>query len=143
MAIKGTYLLCINIKETIDVKIGALGPTWFTCGRYIYVGSAMNSLEPRLNRHIKTSRGDHHVTHWHIDYLLREPAVELEAIYYKEASEKLECVYASEVAEHGAPVKGFGCSDCKCGSHLYKIDCYGFIEKMGFKKLATGSPQLP
>ncbi|MFH2111905.1 MAG: GIY-YIG nuclease family protein [Candidatus Bathyarchaeota archaeon] len=143
MALKGTYLLCIRVKETTEIKIGALGLTRFPHGRYVYVGSALNSLEPRINRHIKTSRGEHHVTHWHIDYLLREPATELEAAYFTEAPEKLECEYASAVADHGTAVKGFGCTDCRCVSHLYKVDGCGFIEKMGLRKWARGSPQLP
>jgi len=143
MALKGTYLLSIRVNETIDVKVGALGLIRFSCGRYVYVGSALNSLEPRITRHLKTSRGEHHVTHWHIDYFLREPVVELETIYFTEAKERQECAYASAVADHGTAVKGFGCSDCKCESHLYKVDNCDFMEKMGLKKWAIGSSQLP
>ena len=143
MVLRGTYLLCIRVKKTIEVKIGALGHIRFPRGRYIYVGSALNSLEPRINRHIKTSKGEHNITHWHIDYLLREPTAELEAAYFTKAPEKLECEYASAVADHGTAVKGFGCSDCKCESHLIKVDDYNFIEKMDLKKWVRDSPQLP
>jgi len=140
MTLKGTYVLCIRVKETIDVIVGALGLIQFQSGMYIYIGSALNSLKPRIIRHIETSRGTHNVTHWHIDYLLREPAVRLEAVYFTDATERLECVYASAVAEHGTAVKGFGCSDCRCVSHLYNVHDCGFIEKMGLKKWPTDIP---
>jgi Uri superfamily endonuclease len=143
MTMKGTYLLSIRVNETVDVKVGALGLIRFPRGRYIYIGSALNSLEPRITRHIRTSRGEHHVTHWHIDYLLIDPAVEIETIHFTEAEGRKECVFASVVADHGTTIKGFGCSDCKCKSHLYKVEDIGFIEKMGLKKWVKVSPQLP
>ena len=58
-------------------------------GYYVYIGSAMNSLVPRLNRHLS----DEKKMHWHIDYLLKSP----------------DC---------GEEIPGFGCSDCSCSSHL-------------------------
>jgi len=136
-------MLCIHIKEAIEVNVGVLGLKRFPRGRYVYVGSALNSLEPRINRHIKTSRGEHQVTHWHIDYLLREPAAVLETVYVTETHERLECGYASLLGDHGTSVKGFGCSDCRCSSHLYKVDDWEFIEEIGLKKWVRGSPQLP
>lgn len=134
MVLRGTYCLCIYVTADIEVKVGALGLLPFHRGRYIYIGSALNSLAPRINRHKKISRGQHQVTHWHIDYLLREPVVEIESIHYTEAAERKECFLASEVAKHGTAVKGFGCSDCKCESHLYGVDDCGFVEKLGLKK---------
>ena len=134
MPVKGTYCLCINVEDDIKIKVGALGEIIFTKGAYIYVGSALNSLLPRLDRHLKHSRGEHDVTHWHIDYLLREPLVSMESIYMNDNGEKLECIMATNVAEHGEPIPRFGCSDCKCVSHLYKVGSFGFLEKMGLKK---------
>ena len=63
MPVKGTYCLCINVEEDIKIRVGALGDIIFTKGAYIYVGSALNSLIPRLDRHLKHSRGKHDVTH--------------------------------------------------------------------------------
>ncbi len=134
MPVKGTYCLCINVEEDIKIRVGALGEIIFPMGSYIYVGSALNSLLPRLDRHLKHSRGEHDVTHWHIDYLLREPLVSMDSIYMNDNGEKLECVMAAKVAEHGEPVPRFGCSDCRCVSHLYSVDSFGFLEKMGLKK---------
>jgi Uri superfamily endonuclease len=132
--VKGTYCLCINVEEDIKIRVGALGEINFHTGSYIYVGSALNSLIPRLDRHLKHSRGEHDVTHWHIDYLLREPLVSMDSIYMNDNGEKLECIMAANVAGHGEPVPRFGCSDCRCVSHLYRVGSFGFLEKMGLKK---------
>jgi Uri superfamily endonuclease len=132
--VKGTYCLCINVEDDIKIRVGALGEIIFQKGYYIYVGSALNSLLPRLDRHLKHSRGEHDVTHWHIDYLLREPPVSMESIYMNDNGEKLECIMTAKVAEHGEPVPRFGCSDCRCVSHLYKVGSFRFLEKMGLKK---------
>ncbi len=136
MPIPGTYCLCIENNETKKIKIGALGLHEFKEGRYIYVGSALNSLIPRLERHLKTSRGEHHVTHWHIDYLLREQTVEIDSIYVIESPEHMECSIAEKVSTYGEPVLGFGCSDCKCTSHLYNVKNFDFLGKIGLKKWA-------
>jgi len=142
MVTKGAYCLCINVRGDIDVIVGALGTITFPEGEYVYVGSALNSLEPRVKRHMYTSTGDHDVTHWHIDYLLRETAATIQTAYVVETDERLECAIAGKVAEHGRPVKGFGCSDCRCVSHLYKVEGFGFLEKMGMRRLRD-SPRLP
>jgi Uri superfamily endonuclease len=132
--VKGTYCLCINVEEDISIKVGALGEIDFPSGPYIYVGSALNSLLPRLERHLKNSRGEHDVTHWHIDYLLRDPNVSIESIYMNDNGEKLECAIADKIAERGEPTPRFGCSDCRCVSHLYSVDSFSFLKKMGLKK---------
>ena len=131
---KGTYCLCINVKKDQVIRVGALGELEFTSGNYIYVGSALNSLYPRLDRHLKHSRGEHNVTHWHIDYLLKNPEVSIQVIYMYDNGAKLECIIAAKVAEHGEPKPKFGCSDCKCNSHLFKVESFDFVEKMGMKK---------
>ncbi len=142
MVTKGAYCLCINVQWDIAVEVGALGNITFPKGEYVYVGSALNSLEPRIKRHTLTSIGSHAVTHWHVDYLLREPAAIIQEIYVVETDEKLECSIAEKVAENGQPVKGFGCSDCRCVSHLYRVEGFGFLGKIGMRKL-RGCPRLP
>jgi len=139
---KGVYCLCIIVREEITVEVGALGAIGFPEGEYVYVGSALNGMEPRVERHLHTSTGEHDVTHWHIDYLLREPAASIQKVYVLETEERLECTIATKVAEHGEPVKGFGCSDCRCVSHLYKVQGFGFLEKTVMRRL-RGPPRLP
>ena len=143
MVVRGTYCICICVEEDVDVIIGSLGLITFLRGMYIYVGSGLNSLIPRIVRHIKTSRGTHNVIRWHIDYLLRNPHVSISDVYVLEKTERLECVISEEVSHQGEAVKGFGCSDCRCTSHLYRVDGFEFLEKMGMRRFPIGSSLLP
>lgn len=145
MVTRGSYCLCVRVKEEAEIRVGAIGTLSFLRGLYIYVGSAMNSLEPRLTRHLRTSRGEGRVIKWHIDYLLSHPAVKIEDIYAVEGAAKKECEIAAKVAKMGEPVPRFGSSDCRCRSHLYRVEDCRFLEKMGLKKrdiggLLTSSP---
>jgi Uri superfamily endonuclease len=139
VVLKGTYSLYISISEPINVKIGALGDIKFDKGCYVYVGSAFNSLLPRIIRHFKVSREDHRVIHWHIDYLLREKEVRIERVYVKVNGEKKECSLAEKALMYGVPIKKFGSSDCKCVSHLFRVDDYKFLEKSGLEEMTLES----
>ena len=134
MVARGSYCLCIRVKNEAEIPIGSLGRLSFSKGLYIYVGSALNSLIPRLQRHLRTSRGEGTSVHWHVDYLLHHPGVEIEAIYSTDWAVRMECEIASEIAMEGKPITRFGCSDCYCVSHLYKVESCGFLGKMGLKK---------
>jgi Uri superfamily endonuclease len=35
---------------------------------------------------------------------------------------KWECQLASEIAKKGVEIRSFGCSDCKCSSHLFQFN---------------------
>jgi endonuclease-3 len=110
--------------------------------------AALNSLIPRLRRHLRTSRGEGRVAHWHIDYLLREPGVEIEAIYATDWAVRMECEIAAHVSEQGESVLRFGCSDCSCVSHIYRVKSFGFLKETGLKRVdlstlaSLPSPQL-
>ena len=132
---KGAYCLCIDVKERVLIRVGALGEIEFVPGQYIYVGSALNGLKARVQRHLKNSRGEHNVTHWHIDYLLRKKNVVIECIYVQYSAEKTECKIAEQVSKHGKPLRRFGCSDCKCSSHLYYVDEYSFLPELGLEQI--------
>ncbi len=125
---KGTYCLLINLGRNSAIKIGALGKTFFPKGNYVYVGSAMNSLEKRIQRHFRKKKKKH----WHIDFLLSSKNAKLEKAFFKESNKKEECLTAKKIAEAGIPVKGFGCSDCKCKSHFFKVK--NFSKPKGFKE---------
>lgn len=135
---KGSYLLLIKIKKPIDIKIGSLGRREFEKGHYVYVGSAMNNLRKRIERHLKSSRlrGGQEKKHWHIDYLLSSPETEIVDVYYKESEEKEECSVAEKIREGFSEViEKFGSSDCRCKSHLFKINKKELEKKLeGFKK---------
>jgi Uri superfamily endonuclease len=134
MVLKGVYCLCIRVKGEIDVEVGALGTLRFHEGLYIYVGSALNGLEARILRHIGTSHGTNKVIRWHIDYLLKELKVWIESVYVLATDERVECVLANEVFRRGEPIKGFGCSDCRCVSHLFEVEGCGFLRELGMER---------
>lgn len=132
---KGGYCLCIEVCDSINVRIGSLGFIDFIKGYYVYVGSALNGLRHRIDRHIKTSKGEHGVAHWHIDYLLRDENVMIRSVFIKESEVRIECEISREISKLGVPVKNFGSSDCKCGSHLYSIKSCEVVEKLGLEHL--------
>jgi Uri superfamily endonuclease len=113
--LKGTYCLIIHLKNDSQVKVGKLGPINFKEGYYVYVGSALNSLESRLKRHLSSNKK----IFWHVDYLLNSDDAELVDIVFAVDNGKWECTLASEISNEGSEIKGFGCSDCKCSSHLF------------------------
>jgi len=114
---KGAYILVIKINKNIKKKIGSLGYICFEKGMYVYIGSAMNSIEKRVGRHLRKKKKKF----WHIDYLLDSKDVKIEKVFYKESKRKEECKIAKSFSLIGSGVRNFGCSDCKCESHLYKI----------------------
>jgi Uri superfamily endonuclease len=121
----GVYCLMINLKEKSTIKIGKKGKTIFEKGCYVYVGSALNSLKARINRHLKQEKK----LHWHIDYLLKSEQSEIVEVHYTLTKNPLECQLAHEISKKGIGMEKFGCSDCKCHSHLfYFIDCLEGVE---------------
>ncbi len=110
---KGSYILLLKLKKNITINIGKLGKLDFKKGFYAYVGSALNGLESRINRHLRHKKN----IHWHIDYLL--DFAEITNVFYNENSVKNECIIANEFEKRLHLIKGFGCSDCKCKSHLF------------------------
>jgi Uri superfamily endonuclease len=132
--LRGTYCLCIVVEGEVTVEVGALGRHVFTPGCYIYVGSAMNGIEARVQRHLYTSRGVLKSIHWHIDYLLKEPEVKVDNIYLQQTNQRTECIIATAISRLGKPVKGFGCSDCHCISHLFKVEGWRVLTELGLDK---------
>ena len=110
---KGSYILIIELKKAKTIQIGKFDKIHFKKGIYAYVGSALNGLEARINRHLRKTKKKH----WHIDYLL--DFAEIVDVYYKENDAKEECKIAEKFEGEFVPIPGFGCSDCRCKSHLF------------------------
>lgn len=141
---KGTYCLIINVKTSFELKVGSLGKLKFRKGHYIYTGSALNSLKGRITRHLVKKKQKR----WHIDYLLANKNSDVEMVLYKESGVKdgrypasgrqnglsQECQIAKKIATYGTGIRNFGCSDCGCESHLFRItrDKIRWV-KMGMK----------
>ncbi len=107
----------------MNVKVGALGHVSFKKGLYAYVGSAQNNLELRLKRHLRKDKR----IFWHIDYLLANTEARVSKLFYKEGCKAVECLTAEDISRFGKPVRGFGCSDCRCESHLFYVDGNEFL----------------
>lgn len=111
---KGCYCLIVELNEDSEIQIGKkLGKIKFKKGYYVYVGSAMNSLESRISRHLSEDKK----MHWHIDYLLKQ--AEITDVIYNESTKKIECDLSQFLSRKTDGIKCFGCSDCECESHLY------------------------
>ncbi len=111
---KGSYILIIFLKEDRVIDVGKLGRFLFPKGYYAYVGSAMNSIEKRIERYLRRDKK----LKWHIDYLLLYGKV---VYVFKIPSEKkIECRVARKIESIGRIVaKKFGSTDCNCRSHLF------------------------
>jgi Uri superfamily endonuclease len=54
--LKGTYCLIIQLRDDTIIEVGKKGSINFKKGYYVYVGSALNSLETRLKRHLSSKK---------------------------------------------------------------------------------------
>ncbi|MDY6821241.1 MAG: DNA/RNA nuclease SfsA [Deferribacterota bacterium] len=111
---KGSYLLVLKLNVEGEILIGKLGEIFFKKGYYVYIGSAMNSLTKRINRHKRKRKNKH----WHIDYFI-EYAKFLKSFAIRE-TRRYECSLASRVKKIAkGEINNFGSSDCSCTSHLF------------------------
>ena len=112
----GCYLLVVRLAEPRRVVVGGLGVREMGPGYFVYVGSAMAGLAPRIARHKRKRKK----LRWHIDYLTSvADGVTAVAIMSRT---RLECRLATEMKRISVgETPGFGCSDCDCSSHLYEF----------------------
>ena len=114
--IKGIYCLTIKLVKKHNIRVGCLGNFGFPRGFYVYVGSAQNNLEGRIERHLRRDKK----MHWHIDYLLHYGQVI--CVHTYAAEKNAECILSQKIGNIKNAeilVSGFGSSDCSCASHLY------------------------
>ncbi len=106
---RGAYLLILKVDDFISVKGWEL-----RAGFYVYVGSGKKNLDQRIKRHLRKNKKNR----WHIDYLIEKAKI-IKVIPIR-TSEDLECRLAEELKKLSeASINGFGCSDCRCRSHLF------------------------
>ena len=112
---RGTYCLVMRLPNKSDIKIGRRSAVTFPRGYYCYVGSAMNNLEKRINRHMSKKKR----FHWHIDWFLEY--AEIVDVKRIESEKRLECFLSRDIASLSDRVimKGLGSSDCSCETHLH------------------------
>ena len=119
----GIYTLLLFLSKQVTLTIGKLGKQRFPMGYYTYTGSALgkgaSSLKHRIARHLRKEKR----MFWHIDYLLADENVSVEAVIVAETNENMECKtnqHIKTIMGAKVQVKGFGASDCRknCESHL-------------------------
>lgn len=112
----GTYILVMTLREPRTVRVGALGEHRFEAGTYVYAGSAMGGLDQRLNCHLSKRKK----VHWHIDNLTL--VCDSAEAYESYPDPVPECTLARIVEGCGGvpEMDGFGCSDCRCATHLFR-----------------------
>ena len=120
---RGVYVLVVSIDEPASLKVGRLGRLSFKKGLYAYVGSSQVGLRARVARHLRRNKK----RFWHIDYLLGSGVGSVVRVFWKEGEKTEECRLAGVLAKRGVPVLRFGCSDCRCRSHLFRIRSCGFL----------------
>lgn len=137
IAVKGVYVLVISVSKSLNVRVCERKSFSLVKGFYAYVGSAQRCLEKRLMRHFRRASKKYF---WHIDHLLAVNCVSVVKAFYKEAEKLEECRTAQSLSLISSPVDGFGCSDCRCGSHLFLFDSLSILDdaclKLGFKPSA-------
>ena len=132
---KGTYVLFLRFDEPVGTEVGSLGRIDLEAGTYCYVGSAMNGLDQRVSRHLCHEKNKR----WHIDFLTT--LCEEMTAYEHEGTDISECDLADHILKIGgqSAMKGFGCSDCGCQTHLFKVDegpTRGALEGLGMTVFA-------
>ena len=113
----GTYVLVITLGSDLTTEVGALGTLSFPAGVYLYTGSALGGLDQRVSRHIRHEK----TVKWHIDRLT--VAADSVIAYESYPDYVPECELASMAGDCGMvpSVDGFGCADCSCRTHLFRV----------------------
>ena len=113
----GTYALILRSRSRATAGIGRRLQLKIEPGYYVYVGSARGpgGLRARLTRHCRAEKRHH----WHIDYL--SPYANPVSVWYRAGEGQAEHGWAATLSEMGGltVLAGFGCSDCRCRSHLF------------------------
>ncbi|GAB4504141.1 MAG: GIY-YIG nuclease family protein [Anaerolineales bacterium] len=113
----GTYILLLQNPLKNNVQIGRWREIEFEAGYYLYVGSAFGpgGVRARVLRHFRSDKS----LRWHIDYL-RAVTTPL-GVWYTHDVVPHEHAWAGILhsIDDLSPIPGFGCSDCRCKTHLF------------------------
>jgi len=133
----GAYFLVIRLTKPRTITVGKLGRFSFAHGYYLYCGSAKKGIRARVVRHLRQKNKR---LHWHIDYLLADPAAEVITTHAFVNREECELVKVLITCGGKPHPLGFGASDCRagCRSHLVFFNSIGKVN-MAISQLADCS----
>ena len=121
---KGAYILILELSNTVSLNL-SIGLLTLEKGIYGYIGSARSAggLYSRIKHHLNK---DKKRLWWHIDYLTtREEVKPLHVLYALTEKDVEECV-SQVMLENpcwSPAAKGFGSTDKKSYTHLFKCIC--------------------
>lgn len=114
----GIYTLILSLNREMKLHVGSLGRICFKKGYFAYTGSARGPGGLiRVERHLDVLSGINTARRWHIDYLLPNTSFEDVAVTY--TIDDFECAIARKIGFELESIPGFGCTDCRCISHLH------------------------
>lgn len=114
---KGIYCLLMHLEKESNIKIRSKKFN-FPEGYYCYIGSALNNLKKRIERHKRKDKKKH----WHIDYFLEKAKIiDVKTI---KTEKKKECLFSSKLKNIKSQtiMKKFGSTDCNCETHLHYFE---------------------
>lgn len=111
---RGCYAIMLHLRRETPIPTGALGTVRYPPGWYLYVGSARQGLQARINRHRRRGRKK---LHWHIDYL-REETSWVEAFPFRGPGRDEASLVEAFLPLADSSIPRFGASDSTCESHL-------------------------
>ncbi len=116
----GAYILWLQANGAAAVQVGKLGCLQMQSGWYCYIGSAMGpgGVAARVGHHCRIARKPR----WHIDYLRAE--CHLRAVWYVLTPQRVEHAWVEVMASMpgaGQPLPGFGASDHRGATHLFRF----------------------
>ena len=124
----GTYALILQSRTEAEVQVGRWGVMAVEPGYYTYIGSAFGpgGVRARVLRHCRNDKPKR----WHIDYL--SELLNPHSVWYSHDAERLEHRWAAvfSAMDDVAAIRGFGCSDCRCYSHLFYTPAIVVLEKI-------------
>jgi len=103
--------LLLRLDQKVSIKHWTI-----EAGIYVYVGSAMGDLSARVARHLRKNKRKH----WHIDYLLEHAKVL--SVVMLPSERRLEEEISSALSKKFDGPEGFGSSDLKVKTNLYKLN---------------------
>lgn len=137
---RGDYMMVLQVEKDTDIHIGAQGCIHFPKGYYVYTGSAKKNLAARIARHQRKRKR----MHWHIDYLRQQSHV-IAAIPIRTTADWEHDLAQAVGAIAYWHIRGFGCTDCRCTSHLFgfsdnpihRMDFIQIVEEFRMNRIAA------
>jgi len=126
------------LRGDITKGVGRLGVLHLKSGFYAYTGSARGTGGfKRIDRHIDVLAGRNTTRRWHIDYLLPETMFRCAVV--SPTDQNLECTIAKGIGATCESIRGFGCTDCSCVSHLHFAGESKYTQMLDVVRRAHGS----